>query len=125
VRLFLAFTGVSLILAGFAYLLFPHVAVGLTGMELPVAPAAIDARATYGGTQIGVGLFLLWCRGREEAARTGLVLILVWSTCLALSRIYGFLVDGGPGWFNALGVTLEAGFAAVAAALLRPGQARS
>jgi hypothetical protein len=64
VRLFLTLTGLSLIVAGVAYLLFPHVAVGIVGIELPGTAAAIDARATYGGTQrlhdrrIGCGLDL-------------------------------------------------------------------
>ncbi len=122
--LFLTFSGVSLILAGIGYLLFPHVGVGLAGVELPVASAAIDVRATYGGTQVGAGLFLLWCRRKNGTARVGLVLILVWSVCLMLSRIYGFAVDGGPGWFNALGIAVEGAFVVVAALLLQRSAVR-
>lgn len=115
---YLAFSGVCLIAAGFVYLLFPHV-TGVTGMQLPGPAAAIDARASYGGVQIGLGVYLLWCRLREEEVRAGLVLICVVSTSLALARVYGFACDGGPGWFNALAVSVESGFAGVGAILLR------
>ena len=69
-----------------------------------------------------MGVFLLWCRRRQDAARIGLVLIFVWSACLVLSRIYGFFVDGGPGWFKAVGVVFEGGFAAFAVVLLLRGE---
>jgi len=111
--------GVSLIAAGFGYLLFPHSAVGLTGMELPGAAAAIDARATYGGTQIGMGLFLLWCRARRAAARAGLMLVFLISAWLALTRLYGFAIEGEFDRFNAAGAAVELGLTAVAGLFLR------
>ena len=118
-RLFLTLTGVSLIVAGLAYLLFLHAAVGLTGIELPGAAAAIDARATYGGTQVGLGLFLLWCRSREAAMRPGLVLVFLIGACLALSRLSGFAIDGEFDRFNLAGTAAEIGLATIAGLLLQ------
>jgi hypothetical protein len=119
VRLFLTLTGVSLIVAGVAYLLFPHAAVGIVGIELLGTAAAIDARATYGGTQLAMGLFLLSCRAREDAAHAGLVLIFLVGGCLALARIYGFAIEGESDAFNAIGAVAESGLAAGAAFFLR------
>lgn len=118
-RLFLTLVGISLIIAGFGYFLFPHAAVGLTGMELPGAAAAIDARATYGGTQIGMGLFLLWCRASLAAARAGLVLVLLFGACLVLARVFGFAIDGGFDRFNVAAASAELVLTAVAGILLQ------
>lgn len=111
-------------LAGLAYLLFPHMAVGLTGMELPRAAAVIDARATYGGMQVALGLFLLWCRARVDAAHAGLVLILLVCACLALTRVYGLALEAERDVFNALGAAAESGLAAGAGILLRGSRFR-
>jgi hypothetical protein len=119
VRPFLTLVGISLIIAGFGYLLFPHAAVGLTGIELPAAAAAVDARATYGGTQIGIGLFLLWCRANATAERAGLVLVLLFGACLVLARVFGFAIEGEFDWFNAAGAAAELVLTALAGILLQ------
>jgi hypothetical protein len=120
-RLLLILSGVSFIVAGFAALLFPYDVVGLTGIDLPTGAAVIDARASYGGTQIGVGLFLLWCRAEPGTARAGLVLIFLFAGCLLLARLYGFVLEGEIDRFNLAGTIAELMLAAVAGALLHRG----
>ncbi len=121
VLVFLVLTGASLVIVRFIYLVFPQSAVSLVGVDLSGAPAAIDVRASYGGTQIGLGLFLLACRKREDSGRAGLVLIFLVGTSLAAARLYGFVIEAEIDSINAFGTAAESGLAIIAALLLRSG----
>lgn len=117
-RFLLALIGISSIALGMGYMVSPHAAVGITGMELPTASAAIDARATYGGTQVGLGIFMLWCRRNDAILNAGLMLVCTLTSCLASARLYGFIVDGGPDGFNTLGAAFEGSLAVASSILL-------
>jgi len=85
-----------------------------------LAPSALtDLRATYGGFQLGSGLFLLWAAGRAEAVRSALVLLALSIGCVGLSRGYGMLVDGSANGFHLFGIATEASIALLALFALR------
>jgi uncharacterized membrane protein len=86
----------------------------LTEIPLATATARIDFAATYGGFQLGFGLFLLGCARREPWTEPGLWAATAALTGFALMRLQGLVAAGGRVtpviWF---GLALE-----VAAALL-------
>jgi hypothetical protein len=54
-------TGIGFLAFGVAYALWPSRMASVTDVALPTASARTDFAATYGGFQIGFGLFLLAC----------------------------------------------------------------
>lgn len=52
--------GITLVLIGCAYLVVPEFMLGLTGSFVLDAPAQVDVIATYGGVQLGMGLYILY-----------------------------------------------------------------
>lgn len=57
-RIVVAVVAAILVLIGLVYLLFPMEVLSLTGQFTLDGDALIDVRATYGGIQLGLGLFL-------------------------------------------------------------------
>jgi hypothetical protein len=72
-----------------------------------------DMRAVYGGMQIGLGAFLLWCRSDPARTLPGLLALGLALGGVALLRIVGLLVDQEPNAVHAANLALEAGTAAL------------
>lgn len=108
----LVVTGLGFIGFGLAYALWPLPMARLTEIPLPTATARIDFAATYGGFQLGFGLFLLGCARREPWTQPGLWAATAALTGLALMRLQGLVAAGGQVaptiW---VGLALEAGAA--------------
>jgi hypothetical protein len=88
----------ALLFAGFgaAFLLFPVRMAAAVDIALPTPTARIDFRATYGGFELGVAAFLLWCAARRERVRVGL---LASGWCIVgfpAARVFGIVLDGRP-----------------------------
>jgi hypothetical protein len=66
-----------------------------------------DLRAIYGGLQIGLGAFLLWCRSDPARTTAGLLALGLAVGCVGALRVLGMLVDGEPNAFHAANLTLE------------------
>lgn len=58
VKVILWFVAVSLVMIGTSYITFPIEVLGLTGGFDLDASARVDVMATYGGVQVGLGVFL-------------------------------------------------------------------
>ena len=71
-------------------------------VELGTSPfQTIELRAMYGGLEIGVALFLLWCAASPQRIGLGLWFSLFAYSGLGLGRLSGVLlsgVAGGPHW---------------------------
>jgi hypothetical protein len=78
--LILILAGVGFIGFGAAYALRPGRMAALTDLTLTSPTAIADFVATYGGFQIGFGVFLLACAGRASWHEPGL-----WATVAALA----------------------------------------
>lgn len=78
-------------------------------VELGTSPfQTIELRAMYGGLELGVALFLLWCAAAPKRVELGLWFSLFAFAGLGLGRLAGILlsgVAGGPHWML---VTIEA-----------------
>ena len=93
-RTYLRLLGAMTLFFGLVYLLAPERLTGPTGFG-PLGPSATtDVRATYGGLQIGLGLFLLWAAAREARVRSALVLQAIVIAAVAASRALGLWLDG-------------------------------
>jgi hypothetical protein len=102
-RTYLRILGGMTLVFGLLYLLAPTTMTDPTGFG-PLGPSATtDVRATYGGLQIGLGLFLLWAAAEDARVRLALVLQVLTIGAVALSRALGILLDG-----EATGVLLGA-----------------
>jgi hypothetical protein len=108
----LVFTGLGFLGFGLAYALWPLPMAHLTEIQLPTPSARIDFAATYGGFQIGFGLFLLGCAKRPDWTEPGL-----WAATAALTGfvLIRLLTIAAAGWHATqtiwLGLALELGAA--------------
>ncbi len=93
-RIFLILLGVATAALGVLYAVAPNVITDPTGFGPLTPTATTDIRATYGGLQLGLGIFLLWAASKPTRYRAGLVALCFMVPGLALSRFLGLLVDG-------------------------------
>jgi hypothetical protein len=98
-RAYLLFFAAMGLFFGLWYLIAPTGLTDPTGFG-PLGPNALtDVRATYGGFQIGAGLFLLWAVADPARVRTALVLQTLTIGAIASCRLVGIAVDGSPNAF--------------------------
>jgi hypothetical protein len=93
-RVWLVLIGFVALAFGAAYLVAPTLLTDQTGFRDLSAEALTDVRATYGGLQIALGVFLLWSSAQAMRHRTGLLLIAITFLALAACRGIGLLIDG-------------------------------
>jgi Domain of unknown function (DUF4345) len=118
-RAYLYFVGAMGLLFGVWYLVAPVAWTDPTGFG-PLGPNALtDVRATYGGFQIGLGLFTIWAAADPERVRIGLVLQALTIGAIASCRLAGFAIDGSPNGFLRSAIATEIPFTALALIALR------
>lgn len=92
-QIYLVLMGAMSLVFGVVYLFWPAMMTDPMGFGA-LAPAAVtDVRATYGGFQIGMGAFLLWCLNPARV-RAGLLLVLLTIGAVAICRAVGLAIDG-------------------------------
>jgi hypothetical protein len=79
---------------GVVFLVAPVHWAALVEIELPTSMARTDLRATYGGFDLGFGVFLALCALRPAWIRPGLAAMAIALAGFAGGRTYGILVDG-------------------------------
>lgn len=77
---------------GIQWLAAPQTMAQPLGIVLTNADATSDARAVYGGLEIGIGLFLAYCALSAATRRTGLVAGMLALFGLGLARLAGIVV---------------------------------
>jgi len=77
---------------GIQWLAAPHAMAQPLGIVLTNADATSDARAVYGGMEIGFGLFLAYCAFSATTRRTGLIGGMLALFGLGLARLAGIVV---------------------------------
>lgn len=118
-RFYLLGFGVFTLIFGVAYLLAPAALTGPAGFGELSAPAMTDVRATYGGFQIGMGIFLVWAAGSEDRYGGALLLVALSIGAVFLSRLTGLAIDGQLNEFHASGLAIESILTAVTLFVLR------
>jgi len=117
-RLVLAAAAVLFAAFGIAFAAFPYRLAALVDIALPTSTATIDFIATYGGFEIGFGVFLFKCLARPERVRLGLLASGCAVAGFAIARAIALLVVGGakPVIYGALAFEVVcAGIAFIAA----------
>ncbi len=103
---FLMVIAAILAVFGLLYLFSPQTLAETAGLTAN-ASGLTDIRATYGGFQIGLALFLFWsCRSADNVG-SALVATGVIFACVGLGRLYGVIVDGEFSGFNMIGLMFE------------------
>lgn len=105
--LFLRIIAAILLVFGLIYLLNPMLLAGKA--EISAAASGVtDIRATYGGFQIGFGVFLFWACSQATQVKAALVATMIIFASVGLSRFFGTVVDGEMSGFNQIGLAFEA-----------------
>jgi len=79
---------------GVGFLIVPVQWASLVDISLPTAMARTDLRATYGGFDLAVGVFLGLCARRTEWIRPGLVALGLAAAGFGGGRLLGIVVEG-------------------------------
>lgn len=93
-RLFLGLIAFTFIAVGVGFLVAPVACAVSVDLGLPTATARTDVRATYGGLDLGIGLFLALCVRRREWLRPGLVAVGLALAGFAAGRLIGLAAEG-------------------------------
>jgi uncharacterized protein DUF4345 len=110
----LVFVGV-----GAGFLLIPARYAHILEISLPTAMARLDVRATYGGLELGVGIFLILCTVRRKWIRPGLWALALATGGFAAGRLVGLVAEGTISSFMLSFLVLELVVTLLAVFLLR------
>lgn len=117
-RIFLLLAALVFLIVGAIYLIQPAGLAKAAGLQY--TPSGLtDIRATYGGFQIGLALFLGWSAMAVSRYPAALMALLCIFASVGLGRLYGVLVDQELSTFHIIGLTFELVITLVSAALLR------
>lgn len=94
-RLVLAIAAVLFVALGILFAVAPHWSAATVDIGLPTNTATIDFIATYGGFQLGFGIFLLVCLRRTDRTRLGLLASGCAVAGFGVTRAVGLLLLGG------------------------------
>jgi hypothetical protein len=106
-RVVLTIAGILWIAFGAAGLLAPAAVVGGVGIDLGSGDALADVRATYGGAQIGIGLFFLYCSRAGARVGPGLIALALIAAGFGLARSAGIVLDGARGGLTFFALATE------------------
>lgn len=100
-----------------AYLIAPIEMTRLIGISL-TSSGATDIRATYGGLQAGIALFLFWSAKSSARTQSGLLALFFICGSVSVFRGVGVLVSGELG-LHYVGFLFEIPLASLAVIVLR------
>lgn len=94
-RTVLALAALGFLALGLWFLISPE-AVNVTGVAVDSPAARTEVRATYGGLELGLGLFFGWCLLDPARTRAGLVATALTVGGFGAGRTLGLVVDRPP-----------------------------
>jgi hypothetical protein len=118
-RVLLLLSAVVFVIVGIGFLIVPGEWAGITEISLPTAMARTDLRATYGGLDLAVGIFLWICARRDEWIRPGLVALALTAAGFGGGRLVGIVAEGSAAPLMLIFLAIEAVTVVVALATLR------
>ncbi|MBK8941977.1 MAG: DUF4345 family protein [Polyangiaceae bacterium] len=113
--------GVALAVLGVVMIFSPLVVADLLGRPASTPSEAINLRATWGGTGLGLGAFAAWLPAARPWRRFALGLIGWTMASIALARALGFVLDGNPNALQWVWLVAEIVIAAGCVLALRRG----
>jgi uncharacterized membrane protein len=118
-RVLLLLSAVVFVIVGIGFLIVPGEWAGITEISLPTAMARTDLRATYGGLDLAVGIFLWICARRDQWIRPGLVALALTAAGFGGGRLVGIVAEGSAAPLMLIFLAIEAVTVVVALATLR------
>ena len=114
-RVVLALSSAFVLLAGVACIVAPASFAQQAGLS--AAPSALtEIRAFYGGLQVGIGCFLIWCIRQRTLTFAGLLLVAFAVGGAGIGRVLGMLIDQAPTAFHLANLAVEVATVALVAA---------
>ena len=111
--------GIALAAFGAYLSVFPEVTADALSRPAVTPTQWINLRASFGGTVLGIGLFVAWLPAGKPYLRAFLGL-LGWAMAgIGAARLVGFVVDGSPDSRQWIWITAEVLIAAMCAIYLR------
>jgi peptidoglycan/LPS O-acetylase OafA/YrhL len=105
-NLFLRIIAAILAVFGLIYLISPITLATKAGITADNS-GLTDIRATYGGIQIGLAVFLYWSSLARERIPSALAATAIIFFFVGACRFYGVIVDGELSGFNLIGLSFE------------------
>lgn len=118
-RALLLLNGGYLALAGPVFAIRPTLVTDVAGFEFAGADATTEARAVYGGMQLGLGLAFLFCANAPRWRAAGALTSFAFFGGLGMMRLLGVALDGSRGAYTIVALVWELGCAIVYAHALR------
>lgn len=118
-RVLLLLSALVFVVVGIGFLIVPARWAAITEISLPTAMARTDLRATYGGLDLAVGVFLWICARRDEWIRPGLVGLALAAAGFGGGRLVGIVAEGSAAPLMLIFLAIEAVIVIVALATLR------
>jgi Domain of unknown function (DUF4345) len=115
----LILAAIVFVLVGLGFLIAPVSWASVVEIALPTATARTDLRATYGGFDLGFGVFLGLCAARAEWIRAGLVALCLAGAGFGGGRLLGIVVEGSASPLMGAFAVLELATTGLALLLLR------
>lgn len=113
--------GIAIAAIGAYLAVFPLVTADLLDRPHAEPTQLINLRASFGGTLLGLGLFLAWWPAVKPWRRT-LLGLLMWAMAgIGAARLLGFVLDGSPDGRQWIWLVAEVLIVATCAVLLRRG----
>ncbi len=109
--------GFSLLLIGLVYIVQPLLALRFTGDFQLDSSALTDVRATYGGIQLGLGLYLLLVLRAGVSLENEMLLLCLAFAAVGATRLVGYLVGDEVASLHLYAAIAELIFACVAAVI--------
>ena len=117
--LYLRVGGALSIAIGLLYFLAPSTMATPMGLDSLSPSGGVDVRASYGGFQLGLGLFLLWSATDAGRWRSALIALVLTLASVAGTRALGMLLEGTLSGIHVQATVLEAVLFLATVAVLR------
>lgn len=111
--------GLAIAALGIYLSLFPLVTADVLGRPHDEPMQLVNLRASFGGTLLGLGAFLVWVPAVKPIARTVLGLLMWAMAGIGLARVIGFALDGAPDQRQWIWIIAEVLIVITCAVLLR------
>jgi hypothetical protein len=118
-RVLLLLGAAVFVIVGLGFLVFPAEWAAITEISLPTTMARTDLRATYGGLDLAIGIFLWICARRDDWIRPGLLALALASAGFGGGRLVGIVAEGSAAPLMLIFLVIETVIAMVAFAMLR------
>ena len=118
-RIVLVLTGLIYLAFGIFFLVDPEQAATMVSYSLGGPTAFTEARAFYGGLEIGLAAFLVVCACVRQFVPVGLLATLLLCGGTAAGRLVGMAVDGSRSTVVLVSLATELAVVAFAAVALR------